>query len=108
MPHPDLFEGGMRSTSLWILDQPDFPLPGPSLLMPLIRPYVAKAIREMMHGNRLYRNRGDGTFEEVSAESGIVAGDWAFSGVFLDWDNDGLLDIYSANGFYSGPDPHDL
>lgn len=46
--------------------------------------------------NRLYRNRGDGAFEEVAAKAGVrdlahVAE--AFLGFFLDYDNDGDLDI---------------
>ncbi len=104
----DLFEGGMRSNTVWIIDQAGFPLPGPSLLMPLIRPYVIETIKEMMYGNRFYRNRGDGTFEHATEAAGLITSDWAFSGVFLDYDNDGRLDIYSSTGFFSGPDHDDL
>ncbi|MEM7230098.1 MAG: CRTAC1 family protein [Planctomycetota bacterium] len=47
--------------------------------------------------NRLYRNRGDGTFEDVTAESG--AGDTGY-GVMAaagDYDNDGDVDLYVVN-----------
>lgn len=44
--------------------------------------------------NLLYRNRGDGTFTEVTAEAGVAAGGWAVSAGFLDYDNDGRLDLF--------------
>jgi hypothetical protein len=48
--------------------------------------------------NRLYRNRGDGTFEDVSAKSGI--GRHAGKGMsvaFVDADRDGWLDVFVPN-----------
>lgn len=47
----------------------------------------------------LYRNNGDGTFTDVGAESGIAAVEDAFGlGVFfLDYNLDGLPDLYVAN-----------
>lgn len=53
-------------------------------------------------GNSVYRNQGDGTFEDVSAELGGFRGGWAFGGGFLDFDNDGWLDLHTPNGFLSG------
>lgn len=48
--------------------------------------------------NLLYRNRGDGTFEDVSEKSGITAKKGRALGVaFADYDNDGLTDIFVAN-----------
>ena len=48
--------------------------------------------------NSLYRNRGDGTFEDVSAKAGILADDhYGFTPLVLDYDNDGWPDIYVAN-----------
>ena len=48
--------------------------------------------------NALYRNRGDGTFEDVSASSGIGAHRGKGMGVvFADYDHDGLTDIFVAN-----------
>jgi enediyne biosynthesis protein E4 len=48
--------------------------------------------------NTLYRNNGDGTFTDVSAETGIssVAGK-GMGVVFADYDSDGFLDIFVAN-----------
>ena len=52
--------------------------------------------------DRLFRGRGDGTFEDVSRGAGIhsISGsvesteDWATSAVFCDVDRDGFLDLY--------------
>ena len=45
----------------------------------------------------LYRNRGNGTFENVTASSGLTqAGLWTVSAAWLDFDNDGLLDLFSV------------
>jgi hypothetical protein len=46
----------------------------------------------------LYRNRGDGTFEDVSAASGIAAKNGKALGVaFADYDDDGFADLLVAN-----------
>jgi enediyne biosynthesis protein E4 len=45
---------------------------------------------------KVYRNVGDGTFEDVTERSGIVAAGSALSVVAADIDNDGLLDVYLA------------
>jgi len=48
--------------------------------------------------NILYRNRGDGTFEDVSVASGIAAKKGHGLGVaFADYDGDGFTDIFVAN-----------
>jgi hypothetical protein len=46
----------------------------------------------------LYRNNGDGTFADVTRESGIGAakGSYAMTAVAADYDNDGWPDIYVA------------
>jgi Flp pilus assembly protein TadD/peroxiredoxin len=53
-------------------------------------------------GNSLYRNLG-GRFEDVSAESGTKMGRWAWCCDSWDFDHDGHLDLYVANGMISGP-----
>ena len=48
--------------------------------------------------NRLYRNRGDGTFEDVTARAGVGCETCFSIGVTVgDYDNDGWPDIYVAN-----------
>jgi hypothetical protein len=45
--------------------------------------------------NALYRNKGDGTFEDVTQKAGVALGDRVCVGAtFVDYDNDGLLDLY--------------
>ena len=49
-------------------------------------------------GNLLYRNNGDGTFTDVGVHAGVAGGDtWSSSCAFLDYDNDGNLDLYVVN-----------
>ncbi|GIW45921.1 MAG: hypothetical protein KatS3mg077_3203 [Candidatus Binatia bacterium] len=50
-------------------------------------------------GNRLYRNRGDGAFEDVTDFAGVRAGYWGWGATFADFDNDGWLDLYHVNGW---------
>lgn len=53
-------------------------------------------------GNRLYRNRGDGTFEDATTEAGVREGYWGWGSSFGDFDNDGHLDLVHVNGFGTG------
>jgi Flp pilus assembly protein TadD len=54
----------------------------------------------------LYRNLGRGTgavrFEDVAASAGVLDHGAGMSAAFLDYDNDGLLDIYTGN-MWSAP-----
>jgi hypothetical protein len=47
--------------------------------------------------NRLYHNRGDGTFENVAAMLGVTRPAASFPTWFWDFDNDGALDLWVAN-----------
>ena len=51
--------------------------------------------------NRLYRNRGDGTFEDVSESAGVDVLDSTACALFADFDNRGLQDLLVVCG--SGP-----
>ena len=61
--------------------------------------------------NTLYRNDGDGNFSDVTARAGIATVTLPFLGWgtgFFDYDNDGLLDIFTANSHvYPGVDKQD-
>ena len=48
--------------------------------------------------NSLFRNRGDGTFEDVTAEAGVGHPGSSFVHGWADFDRDGYLDLYVANG----------
>lgn len=44
--------------------------------------------------NRLFRNRGDGSFEELAATAGVAVETWNVPAVVLDVDRDGHLDLF--------------
>src|SRR5581483_4003869 len=44
--------------------------------------------------NILYHNNGDGTFTDVTAKAGVAADGWSTSAGFVDYDNDGKLDLF--------------
>ncbi len=46
--------------------------------------------------NRLYRNRRDGTFEDVAERAGVTKPLASFPTWFFDYDNDGALDLFVA------------
>ena len=51
--------------------------------------------------NRLYRNRGDGTFEDITEASGLGILDNTACALFADFDNDGRQDVIVVRA--SGP-----
>ncbi|MCP3979125.1 MAG: VCBS repeat-containing protein [bacterium] len=59
-------------------------------------------LQRTARGNTLFANQGDGTFRDVSDESGATMGRWAWSSNFADLNNDGWLDLVVANGFLTG------
>lgn len=49
-------------------------------------------------GNRLYLGNGDGTFTD-GTDNGVRDGSWGWGSAFIDYDNDGDLDLAMTNGF---------
>lgn len=62
--------------------------------------------RRHARGNSLFRS-GRSHFEDVTIASGVEMGRWAWCSDFLDFDNDGNLDIYIVNGFVTGTEKDD-
>lgn len=56
-------------------------------------PHVGKT------GNRLYRNLGNGTFEDATDLAGVREGFWGWGSTFADFNNDGHLDLFHVNGY---------
>jgi hypothetical protein len=54
--------------------------------------------------NVLYRNRGDGTFSDVSRAARVDASEWSTSCAFADLDQDGDLDLFVTNYLDAGID----
>ena len=56
-----------------------------------------------VNGNRLFHNNGDGTFTDVTAKAGVEGGlykgkrMWSIAAAWLDYNNDGLLDLFVSN-----------
>ena len=48
--------------------------------------------------NNLQLNNGNNTFNEIAMYSGIHATDWSWAPLFVDFDNDGLKDLFVSNG----------
>ncbi|WP_297336777.1 VCBS repeat-containing protein [Algoriphagus sp.] len=50
--------------------------------------------------NMLHINNGDGTFSELGRMANVEATDWSWGALIFDMDNDGLRDLFVANGIY--------
>ena len=51
-------------------------------------------------GNRLYRNVGDGHFEDATDAAGVRDGGWGWGACLADFDNDGYRDLFLTNGWF--------
>ena len=66
------------------------------------------AYRAHTMGNSLFRNRGEGTFEDVTARENVGFGRWAWSSGGHDFDNDGIPEILITCGMLTNESPADL
>jgi Flp pilus assembly protein TadD/peroxiredoxin len=66
--------------------------------MPDATPEVRALYRQHVRGNSLLRNLGNGRFEDKTIEARAAMGRWAWSSDALDFDSDGLDDLYIVNG----------
>ena len=48
--------------------------------------------------NNLQYNRRNGNFSETGLYSGVAATDWSWAPLWMDFDNDGLKDLFISNG----------
>ncbi len=61
-------------------------------------------------GNQLFHNNGDGTFTDVTAKAGVGGGSfegrkmWSVAAAWVDYNNDGLLDLFVSNYCQWAPD----
>jgi enediyne biosynthesis protein E4 len=59
---------------------------------------IASGYNYQYSRNMLQYNRRNGMFSETGVYSGISATDWSWAPLFMDFDNDGLKDLFIANG----------
>ena len=67
---------------------------------------IDPGLQQSAAGNFLYELH-DGKFQLVSDDQGpqksVAKAGWSWGGQFADVDNDGRLDLFVANGYYSAP-----
>jgi hypothetical protein len=58
-------------------------------------------------GNLLYHREADGKFKQLAGleppAMTVMNAGWSWGGNFADFDNDGFLDLYVLNGYYTAP-----
>ena len=65
--------------------------------------FVTNVTEDFLHEcNMLWQNDGHGKFTDVANEMNVCNTGWGWGGKFFDYDNDGWLDLYVANGFFTG------
>jgi hypothetical protein len=99
----DLYLSNMYANSRWALFNPEWPVPMPWYLRWAPRDRVDTIIDELSRGGALLHNNGDGTFTDVSDTAGIRDSQWGWGAEFVDYNEDGRLDIYNTNGMITGP-----
>src|SRR4051812_40255699 len=63
-----------------------------------IHPYPVKNAPAVAPHTHLYRNNGNGTFADVTAEAGVAADIYGTATIAADFDNDGFVDLF-VTGF---------
>lgn len=72
----------------------------------LLAIYVSNISEEgvLIQGNNLWIPSGDGSlkFDNMASVMGVEFGGWSFGAQFGDLNNDGFVDLYLTNGYWSG------
>ncbi|HZO08467.1 MAG TPA: FG-GAP-like repeat-containing protein, partial [Myxococcota bacterium] len=97
----DIYTGNMwTANGQRITAEPGFMKDAPAEIKALYRRHT--------RGNSLFRNRGDGTFEDVTLAARAEMGRWAWSSDTLDFDRDGSTDLFVVNGMFTRENDEDL
>ena len=94
----DLFVVGMNSPTVDRLAQRRASRSG--------HPDYPAMLSRMTHGNRLYLGR-EGGFEEAPIHAAVARTGWSWGSTGFDFNNDGALDLYVANGHSSNQSVRD-
>jgi Tfp pilus assembly protein PilF/peroxiredoxin len=73
--------------------------------MPKAPSDVRELYQRHTRGNGLFRNLGNGRFEDTTLAAGVNMGRWSWSSDTLDFNSDGWDDIYVANGMLTRDGP---
>jgi hypothetical protein len=127
----DLYISGIASGVQWFAEEPDvlrfyllnakrsqYLAPAQiELISRDLEPYLGpgqsffetlpEARRRYFQGNILLHREGDG-FVDVSKETGTYYAEWSWGSGFVDFQNDGLPDVFATNGFITGKKADDL
>ncbi len=96
----DLYAIGMSSTTARRLDRMNLGRDD--------RPEVHQMRAQMGFGNRMFLRRPDGSgYVTPSFAASVARTGWSWGTTSFDFDNDGDIDIYVANGFRSGKSTQD-
>ena len=70
-------------------------------------PIKDERFRWSAEGNLLFKNQNEKSFDFVSQEgspfAAVAQADWSWGGQFCDFNNDGFLDLYVPNGYFTAP-----
>ena len=99
--HQDIYVPSMwEAAGQRVSQQPQFHRNAPESIRELYKRHA--------RGNALYRNQGNGTFQNVGHSAAVEMGRWSWSSDFWDWDHDGHNDLYVSNGYLTGPQNDEL
>ncbi len=99
--HQDIYVPSMwEAAGQRVSQQPQFHANAPAEIRELYRRHA--------RGNALYRNQGDGTFQNAGQTAGVEMGRWSWASDFWDWDHDGYSDLYVSNGYLTCPQNDEL
>lgn len=61
--------------------------------------YGEQFVRNVLQYNRGVNSRGEIEFSEISRMAGVSNTDWSWGALFADFNNNGMKDLYIANGY---------
>src|SRR5207249_11281056 len=71
-------------------------------------PGLNKMFAESAAGNWLYHQQASGKFKQVAGlqppAMTVMNAGWSWGGCFVDFDNDGFLDLYVLSGYFTAPE----
>ena len=100
----DIYISNMHSSQGWVFQEENFPMPVIGSLF--YRNEMKTEMAKMLRGNTLLQNN-NGSFAQMAPQLGCERNGWAWGANFVDYDNDGDLDIYSPNGYITGEEAED-